>query len=96
MKRRIFRIELTELGPQPESDWATMCLIEPRLKTLEQDIRDFREELRCKASDAWYSDFKPRMVRLVGFGARRPELKTCQQYDTVYRHLLFHSLLGNE
>jgi hypothetical protein len=71
-------------------DFKTMCLIEPRLQQLEQDIVQFRATRKrlgvCVQND-WYRQYKPRMYHLVGFGAENPELSSCECWDTAYFHL---------
>lgn len=61
---------------------------EPKLKQL----RDEALEIASRAngnygvrSEIWYCELKPRFVRLVGFMAERPELGSCEAYDTAYQ-----------
>jgi len=72
-----------------------ICKIEPEIIKLERDILKFRKEkirLGAYVDRDWYGTFKPRMHELVGFGAKNPELKRCEDYDIVYTHL--YSLLS--
>ena len=65
-----------------------IAAIEPRLLDLEKDIEKRITELpnRWAVRDrAWYGEFKPRFIHLVGFMADKPELRNCDVYDTVYR-----------
>jgi hypothetical protein len=63
-----------------------LCRREPRLATLERDVRSVTDNggaWFC-ANDWWYGRFKPRLVKLVGFGADEPELRTTEAYDVAY------------
>ena len=66
-----------------------MKKIEPELGYLERHINQIgrkRGQPFC-ANSLWYSYFKPELCELVGFGAKRQELKTRAAYDVAYRHL---------
>jgi hypothetical protein len=71
-------------------DFSEMCSKEPSLKKLEKDIVDFRatkKRLGCSVLNDWYTYFKPRLCKLVGFAANNPELGGCDCYDAAYEHL---------
>jgi hypothetical protein len=66
--------------------FADLCQREPRLHSLERDIQAVKDTggpSFC-ANDWWYGRLKPRLVRLVGFGAEQPELRTPEAYDVAY------------
>jgi hypothetical protein len=68
------------------SPFRELCRREPRLATLERDVQAVKDTggpWFC-ANDHWYGSFKPRLVRLVGFGADEPELRTTEAYDVAY------------
>ena len=72
-----------------------IAAIEPRLKDLGEDITQRMKELPNKSAvrdRVWYKVFKPRFIELVGFMAEKPELRTCEAYDTVYQK--FIELIG--
>jgi hypothetical protein len=63
---------------------------EPRLAALERDIQAVKDTggaWFC-ANDHWYLRFKPQLMKLVGWGAEQPELRTCEAYDVAYDTLL--------
>jgi hypothetical protein len=69
--------------------FAELAREEPRLAALAHDIRAVKDtggRWFC-AADHWYHDFKPRLMRLVGWGAEQPELRSCEAYDTAYDFL---------
>jgi hypothetical protein len=59
--------------------------MEPRLRQLYNEARQVNatDEYFC-ANDTWYRRFKPRLMRLVGWYAENPELRTCKAYDVAY------------
>ncbi len=73
--------------------WKWLTGQEPRLRTLERDIRAVRDEggsYFC-ANQHWYgradSGFKGRLYYLVGFMSRNPALRTMGAYDVATEHL---------
>jgi len=73
------------------SDNATfdeLCEIEPALRDLEYQIREVDGSgPHFSANAVWSQLCKPVLVGLVGWDARRPELRTQAAYDTAYDHL---------
>ncbi len=71
--------------------WETLVRLEPELRRLEQDILAVRRRSRRRrtfcANSVWYRIFKPRLVNLVGWGARNPYLRSSRAYDVAYEHL---------
>lgn len=60
---------------------------EPRLG----ELRDEAVEIMADSpggywerNKIWYWELKPRFKLLVGFMAEKPELRTCEAYDTAY------------
>jgi hypothetical protein len=39
------------------------------------------------ANDIWYDEIKPVLVKLVGWSARNPALRTTEAYDVAYQYL---------
>ena len=65
--------------------------VEPRLLGVKNFIEKRVAELPKRwaiRERAWYQEFKPRFVHLVGYMAENPELKSSETYDAVYRKLL--------
>lgn len=60
---------------------------EPGLARLEKRIRAERKHRRdpsyC-ANQAWIFEFKPELVKLVGWRAQKPQLRTSEAYDAAY------------
>ena len=73
------------------SDNATfddLCEIEPALRDLESQIREVDGgDAHLCANAVWSQVCKPALVGLVGWDARRPELRTDAAHDTAYDHL---------
>ncbi len=77
-----------------------LCRIEPRLRTLAEDLRKARAELDLemlaegedclRAQDLWFQKFKPRMLKLVGWDAVNApqELRDSDAYEVAYRALV--------
>ncbi len=64
--------------------------IEPRLKELDDDISKVKDDENSRyfcSNEVWYHQFKPRLIKLVGWMADRSQLISCEDYDLVYRHL---------
>ena len=59
--------------------------LEPRLKQLYNEARQVKatSEYFC-ANEVWYNEFKPRLMRLAGWHAANPELRTSEAYDLAY------------
>ena len=62
--------------------WAEMVR-EPRLGDLYAEA-SYSRKPGSSPNDIWYRSFKPRLVRLVGFGAAQSELRSTDAYDTAY------------
>jgi len=57
---------------------------------LENDIIQARDSKKYKGQNivsAWYRYFKPRMVELVGLGAKNLQMQRSDYYDTAYLYL---------
>ncbi|MDX9804175.1 MAG: hypothetical protein RBS96_09290 [Dehalococcoidales bacterium] len=65
--------------------------IEPRLKKLEGEAIGLSGH-HTSPEQFWYRYLKPKMLKLVGYGADKEELSSSEVYDTVYHH--FISILG--
>jgi len=65
-----------------------MTAIEPELRDLLREARQVkaRGESFC-ANKIWYRDFKPRLLRLVGWEARQFQLRTSSAYDIAYTRI---------
>jgi len=67
--------------------YADIVKLEPRIKEAEALAR----ELSGSASyEPWYCEIKSRFKQLVGWLSKHPDerLRSCDAYDTVYRHLV--------
>lgn len=74
-----------------------LAKLEPRLKTLEDDISAIKDDGESEsfcANNRWYGYFghrnmKATLVQLVGWEARgkHGELRTMDAYSTAYEHL---------
>ena len=72
--------------------FAQLVRLEPRLKTLEADIRRVRDDRRKRAfcaNHVWYGPdgFKGRLLQLVGWHAANERLRSPEVYDLAYEHL---------
>jgi hypothetical protein len=67
-----------------------LCLLEPGLAQLEREIRALPDAGKyfC-ANEHWYppGTFRSRLLRLAGWNAVRPELRTSEAYDLAYDYL---------
>ena len=65
-----------------------MVKIEPQLGILRDEAIQRSKELPnrawAKRSEVWYREFRPRFIKLVGFMAEKPELRTSEIYSAVY------------
>lgn len=65
-----------------------MIKIEPKLRKLRDEAIRRSKELPnrnwAKRSAVWYDEFKPRFIKLVGFGAEKPELRASEDYSIAY------------
>lgn len=68
--------------------WASCRALEPRLADLEHRVATLG--ITDAHPDYWreYETWKRELSRLVGWDARRPELRTTDCYDACHRHLL--------
>jgi len=77
--------------PNHQLNWNHLCELEPRLRILCNAARIRRNEIGPSAAyDEWYVVWKPRLCRLVGWGAasQNPTLKSSAAYDVAYDHVL--------
>jgi hypothetical protein len=67
-----------------------VLLIEPRLIDLLKDVRDYAAAgpEYWEFSQKWYRDFKPRMVKLIGFEAENEKLNSTEVYDMFYQYFI--------
>ena len=68
-----------------------MTKLEPRLLELQQDIIKRAMELPNRwivRDKAWYEEFKPRFVALVGYDAENPDVWTGDSYHVAYMKLI--------
>lgn len=75
-------------------DWNNLVHLEPRLEGLHNQILQCREENinkeRFCANAVWYRQFKPQLVKLVGWDRIYDgpgELCSTEAYDTAYETL---------
>ncbi len=71
--------------------WALLVQLEPELEALYREIRTLRGKggrVFC-ANRVWYSRFKGRLLRLVGWEARNPDprIRSAEAYDLAYQKL---------
>jgi hypothetical protein len=66
--------------------FADLAAIEPLLAELAAEARRIEADSPdfC-ANKVWYDRFKPALERLVGYQARRSELRTERAYDIAYQ-----------
>jgi hypothetical protein len=67
-----------------------MIKLEPRLARLKEKafiVWQSRRWSRTELRRCWYLELKPEMLRLVGFGAAVPALRSYEAYDYCYQHL---------
>ena len=70
--------------------WAEIIKIEPALESLYDEAKAVRDEGSGDSFCAnliWYEQFKPRLVRLAGWDARKSELRSTEAYDLAYRKI---------
>lgn len=68
--------------------WKELCELEPSLKELYSEARAVKATDECFcANRLWYSRFKPRLVKLAGWGARDIKLRSSGAYDTAYEKI---------
>jgi len=63
-----------------------ICEIEPLICAMYLEAKAYQktaEENFC-ANNIWYGKMKMRFVELVGWSARRKELRNCIDYDVAY------------
>jgi hypothetical protein len=81
----------------PQMTWSDLVTIEPALAELYRELRRVQDDPNKPAFCAnwvWYGygdravpSYKDRMMHLVGFTARQPQLQTMQAYDVTYKTL---------
>jgi len=70
-----------------ELTFAKLVTLEPRLGALYKEAEEAPKLPYWSANRNWYKEFKPRMVRLVGFSAHTPGklIHSCEAYDLAYQ-----------
>ena len=89
------RLKAQRANPEPdvptvrdEASFEDLCEIEPCLKELESRIRAVDSFPSADAAaKAWQWRYKPAMMALVGYYARKPEMRSNAGYGTAYRYL---------
>ena len=72
----------------PAVTFEQLCEQEPRLLTLEQEIRTLRADSpHWCANRVWYRDFEDRFNALVGWYAWNPALKSDLAYNVAFHNL---------
>jgi hypothetical protein len=68
--------------------WGKLAECEPALNSLLRDAQtvDGSDEYFC-ANLVWARELKPRLVELVGYWARNPELRNTRAYEIAYRRI---------
>lgn len=69
------------------TDFEHLCNLEPRLRELLADVKAIAKKKRGRfycANEVWFTQFKPRLLMLVGWEVRNPELGTPESYDLAY------------
>ena len=66
--------------------WGELIEIEPRVEALRKEAAaaDGSAPDFC-ANDLWFCRFKPRVTKLAGWDAEKPELRTPEAYDLAYQ-----------
>jgi hypothetical protein len=68
--------------------WGQIVKIEPRLDDLLQEIKAVNDPRgRSCINLHWYRSFKRPLCKLVGWTAKKPELRSMEAYDLVYDFL---------
>ncbi len=64
------------------------CELDPRIRTLESRIRkEIRDAWWQLPEQVWSTVYKPMIMRVVGWDAEIPELKSSLVYEMVYDRL---------
>lgn len=83
--------KILNLAPPLETlSWSDLVQLEPTLGTLERQARAVRaDDPWFCANDVWFREFKPLLVKLVGWNARSPHevMHRSEAYDIAYRHI---------
>jgi len=75
-----------------------LCKIEPDLEQLANEIERFSRSKNRQSqhiTEDWHRHFKHKMVKLVGFHAKQPKLRTTECYNYAYLHLFYLLDKGN-
>ena len=83
----VARLELSPTLDDPT--WEEMVAVEPALGRLLADIMAVRDDLTAPSfcAEAYWYRFKVRAIRVVGFQAHRPELRSMEAYETAIARL---------
>ncbi|MBC6462622.1 hypothetical protein [Actinomadura sp. HBU206391] len=84
----------TNCNAFPPQSWAALTDAEPRLLTLERDIRSgaarhLKRNGPVTIDHLWagHGGYKRRLTQLAGWSAANPYLRTSTAYEVAYRHL---------
>lgn len=72
--------------PEKQKIWREIVEKEPRMDSLLSKAKAVRDEggnSFC-ANTVWYRDFKPMLVKLIGFDSKQESLRTMHHYDIGY------------
>ena len=70
-------------------DFQTALLKEPRLVYLIYDANFYFGTVENDEKNrVWYEHYKPRMLKLVGFGAENKDLNSTEVYDMFYKYFI--------
>lgn len=78
-----------EQASEPLS-WSELVRMEPTLDTLERHAKDVcGDNPHFCANDVWFREFKPLLLRLVGWNAQSPLeiMHSSAAYEIAYRHI---------
>jgi len=79
--------------------YSDMVKLEPRLAVLKEKCFVIWQAMsfsRRELERRWYLEVKPEMIKLVGFGATVPALRSCEAYDFCYQYLFNILMTGRE
>jgi len=69
---------------EKELTFEEIMTIEPKLRSLYEEAKHHPMRKGYCPTMTWYREYKPRLVRLVGWSAKKEELRSHTAYDTAY------------